>query len=352
MAPPGMSRSPATSAEQPSGHHSATNHWDVGGGILGFPPSRPVTGMSPMPASRPADPPTDLHQSFPRASPLSKLEFPKFDGENPRLWKDRCELYFEVYSVSDALKPRFAALNFTGPAAAWLQTLELRGHVQSWESLHTAVCTRFDRDQYQLHIKQLDNLKQTGSVANYHAKFEQLAHSILLYNNAYDDVYFVTRFLGGLKEEIRAPIALHHPQNLDTASALALLHEEEVEAARRKPVIKSEHKDIVRTGSRVFTTGYRRRSYHKKDDAKLSEKHPPNEKWAKIKASRKAQDLCYTFVFAQPKLGYLDHIIVSLISTRIGPTTDPDLDTRPDRGRTANPMAGGPPSRSAIIKER
>jgi len=39
-------------------------------------------------------------------------------------------------------------------------------------------------------------LKQTGIVAEYYARFEQLAHSILLYNSAYDDVYLVTRFLG------------------------------------------------------------------------------------------------------------------------------------------------------------
>jgi len=35
--------------------------------------------------------------------------------------------------------------------------------------------------------------------------FEKLAHEIFLYNPAYDYVYFVTRFLAGLKEEIIAP---------------------------------------------------------------------------------------------------------------------------------------------------
>lgn len=58
-------------------------------------------------------------------------------------------------------------------------------------------------------LRQLDALKQDGSVAEYQDKFEQLAHGILLYNTAYDDAYFVTLFLGGLKEDIRAPIALH-----------------------------------------------------------------------------------------------------------------------------------------------
>lgn len=127
------------------------------------------------------------------------MDFPKFDGGNPRLWKEQCELYFDIYEVREDMKPRFAALNFVGQVATWLQTIQLRGRLRTWLELHTAVCAHFDRDQYPLQMKQLESLKQIGSVADYHAKFEQLAHSILLYNPAYDDVFFVTRFLGVLK---------------------------------------------------------------------------------------------------------------------------------------------------------
>jgi hypothetical protein len=86
--------------------------------------------------------------------------------------------------------------------------------------MNKAVCGRFDHDQYQLHMKQLDNLRQTTSVAEYHAKFEQLAHSVMLYNPSYDDTFLVVRFLSGLKDEISAPIALHHPKDVDTARPL------------------------------------------------------------------------------------------------------------------------------------
>lgn len=34
-----------------------------------------------------------------RPPPFPKLEFPKFDGSNPRLWQDHCSMYFEVYAV-------------------------------------------------------------------------------------------------------------------------------------------------------------------------------------------------------------------------------------------------------------
>lgn len=55
-----------------------------------------------------------------------------------------------------------------------------------------------------------------------------------MYNDAYDDTYFVTRFVDGLKEEIRSVIALHRPPDVDTASALALLQEEELGRGRSK----------------------------------------------------------------------------------------------------------------------
>ena len=91
------------------------------------------------------------------------------------------------------------------------------------------MCDRFDKDQYQLHIRQHDNLKQTGSVQEYYERFEQLSHNILLYNASYDDTYFVVRFLGGLKEEICSAILLHQPKDVQSASTLALLQETELE---------------------------------------------------------------------------------------------------------------------------
>jgi hypothetical protein len=174
------------------------------------------------------------------------MDYPKFDGDNLRLWREQCEIYFEIYGISEMMKTRFATLNFVGSAALWLQTVQLRGIFQNWEAMHTVVCAHFDKDQYPLHMKQLENLRQTGSVADYQAKFEQLAHSILLYNPAYDDVYFVTKFLSGLKEEIREPITLHRPPNLETAGTLALLQEAELELARPKSQYKSDHRDSTR----------------------------------------------------------------------------------------------------------
>lgn len=143
-------------------------------------------------------------------------------------------MYFEVYAIHLALKTRFAALNFNGPAATWLQTMERKGRITDRAWLCDLVFAKYDKDQYPSMMRQFDSLKQLGSITEYQQKFEELAHGILLYNPANDDTYFVTRFLGGLKEEIRVAIALHRPSDVDTASALALLQEEEIESSKKR----------------------------------------------------------------------------------------------------------------------
>lgn len=153
--------------------------------------------------------------------------------------------------------------------------------------MHKAVCAHFDKDQYPLFMKQLESLKQTGSMAEYQAKFEQLSHSILLYNPSYDDVYFVTRFLGGLKEEIRAPITLHHPPNLETAGTLALLQEAELELSRTKMQSKSEFRDTSTYHSRN-TVGSDRHKF-RKEEAKTVDQAQSNasaDKLSTLKAFR------------------------------------------------------------------
>jgi hypothetical protein len=56
-----------------------------------------------------------------------------------------------------------------------------------------------------------------------------VAWIFIVQHHSYDDTFLVVRFLNGLKDEIRAPIALHRPKDVDTASALTLLQEEEGE---------------------------------------------------------------------------------------------------------------------------
>jgi hypothetical protein len=151
------------------------------------------------------------------------MEFPKFDGSNPRLWRDNAEIYFEEYVVDPSLKTRFVALNFWGVAVSWLQTVQRRGRITDWGTLCELVMAKFDGDQYQLLLNQFEQLHQIGFVQEYQEEFGKLAHGLLLYNNSYDETYFVTRFVAGLRDDIRRVIVLHRPKDVDATSALALL---------------------------------------------------------------------------------------------------------------------------------
>lgn len=111
---------------------------------------------------------------------LPKTDFPKFDGDNPKLWKTNREKYFSMYHVPFDTWSSFATLHFTGNAALWLQTYEELHCVESWAELCVAVHSKFGKDKYQEHLEELENLTQSGGVDDYYSKFEELMHRVLV----------------------------------------------------------------------------------------------------------------------------------------------------------------------------
>jgi len=95
-------------------HSQCFDHQDDCCGFPGTHLLHPVTGMSMRPPPFPFAHRDHDFASSSRSPPFPKMEFPNFDGSNPRLWHDNCEIYFEVYAVDQSLKTKFAALNFQG----------------------------------------------------------------------------------------------------------------------------------------------------------------------------------------------------------------------------------------------
>lgn len=71
------------------------------------------------------------------------------------------------------MRTRFAALNFQGAVATWLQTIKRRGRITDWDRLCELVFSKYDKDQYKTHLRQLEMLQQTGTVMEYQAQFEK-----------------------------------------------------------------------------------------------------------------------------------------------------------------------------------
>jgi hypothetical protein len=88
---------------------------------------------------------------------------------------------------------------------------------------------------------QILNIKQTRTVAGYINKFDDLRHQLLLHDPSASDVFFVTHFIEGLKNDIRSVIALHRPVDMDTVSSLAMMQEEENENGKKKIIQSMNH---------------------------------------------------------------------------------------------------------------
>ncbi|CAD6333416.1 unnamed protein product [Miscanthus lutarioriparius] len=64
---------------------------------------------------------------------LPKINFPPFDGSNPKLWLRRCLDYFEMYLVPCRRWVKVAIMHLSGAAACWLQSMEEQVRSGGWE---------------------------------------------------------------------------------------------------------------------------------------------------------------------------------------------------------------------------
>ena len=84
----------------------------------------------------------------------------------------------------------------------------------------------FGKDQYQSLVRQLFRIKQLGTIAEYIEQFSNLVDQLLTYESVADPLFFSTRFVDGLRDDIRAVVLVQRPSDLDNACILALLQEE------------------------------------------------------------------------------------------------------------------------------
>jgi hypothetical protein len=81
-----------------------------------------------------------------------KLPFPKFDGDNPKLWQSRSKNYFVMSGVDRSNWVCISSMYFEGLVARWLQSVEARANVVGWEDFCRMVHDRFGRDQHEILI--------------------------------------------------------------------------------------------------------------------------------------------------------------------------------------------------------
>jgi hypothetical protein len=88
------------------------------------------------------DPPWDPH---PSNDNLPKMNFPKFDSKNPRMWICNCNDYFEMYDVAPRRWIKVSTMHLSGAAARWFLAVEQQVLTMSWPQFTTLVLERFGK---------------------------------------------------------------------------------------------------------------------------------------------------------------------------------------------------------------
>jgi hypothetical protein len=183
-------------------------------GVLGSAPaSAPVGSASPRAPLPPPPPPPPRHQIHGnQACPppnthdsllhgpdvdqrrhwIPKMDFPKFDGTNARIWLDKCDAYFDLYSIPHDFRVIAASLHMIDKANHWYQNYKLSHGNHTWEHFVVAVSCEFEDNTHRKKTMELLNLRQTGSVADYKNSFDQLVYHIKLYDNTISQIMLVS----------------------------------------------------------------------------------------------------------------------------------------------------------------
>ncbi|XP_057803459.1 uncharacterized protein LOC131018771 [Salvia miltiorrhiza] len=155
--------------------------------------------------------------SFNSGNTVHRIDFPKFNGTNPRGWILKCNTYFKLTAaMPDENMIQLSVHNFEGKALQWLQNFGCENLFSiTWEQFMDVVAARFEDLNEGMIVMEFKNLKQVGTYEEYVEKFEELRACLLLSNRmTYSEEYSSASFISGILEELQGLMLLFKPKTL------------------------------------------------------------------------------------------------------------------------------------------
>ena len=174
---------------------------------------------------------------------FSKLECPRFDGENFRGWLLKIEQFFEADQTRDQDKVRAVMMQLEGKALQWHQRfMKNQGSLMNvtWSQYLLEMRNRFDNNEFIDPMLELVGLKQTHTVEEYYDEFESLLNLLQL-----PDDYTLSIFISNLKLELSKPIRLFYPQSLTHALNLSKQLEAMIFNTPRRPYLPIKNPTVA-----------------------------------------------------------------------------------------------------------
>jgi len=218
------------------------------------------------------------HKSYTLPKPaMPKMDFPDFEGSDPKVWLDNCRDYFELYQIPEGMWVTAARMHLKGKAGKWYQAFKQKNTFRSWTHFCGVIEQEFGSDDFRSSMHDLLALKQTGSIDEYTEQFQALQYSVTMHNAGYDGMFFSQQYVLGLKEDIRGMVEAHRPPDVLQASILA----------------KIQQRTVDRGKSRYPRQPYPPRPYQNKTDPKSAPTSSNLWQDRQLRDYRKANNLCY-----------------------------------------------------------
>ncbi|KAL0313075.1 UNVERIFIED_CONTAM: hypothetical protein Sradi_5706800 [Sesamum radiatum] len=185
-----------------------------------------VLGEAPIPPKE-RTPVSKSDSEFSRGSQshfpsLANMEFPKFNGDDPRGWIRKCQWYFQtIYTIPEEQRVSLASMHLQGKAELWFQGLVEKG-LPNWQQFIEIVYARFEGVDPGAVLGEFNTLQQgSRTVDQYLEKFEELKSHVMIFHSDFPESYYVTCFVNGLRPDIKGPVLSFRPTSLHHAVALS-----------------------------------------------------------------------------------------------------------------------------------
>nr|GEV27092.1 retrotransposon Gag domain, retroviral aspartyl protease [Tanacetum cinerariifolium] len=134
--------------------------------------------------------------------PYNKINFPSFNGGDPRGWFLKAKKYFKYYHIPNEEKVEVASMHLEGDALEQYAWLSIDESITFWEELVQASTTHFGPAEFQNHDEYLCSIKQTDSVQEYKKEFARRSSWV----SNWPDHCLLVVFINGLKEELKSDL--------------------------------------------------------------------------------------------------------------------------------------------------
>ena len=148
----------------------------------------------------------DVGEANPRYCRYSRLECPKFEGEDFEGWLMRLEQYFEVGKMVDGNKVRSVMMQLEGRALHWYQYYAKANRglsCLSWASYLEDMRKRFGKLEFYDPMSDLVSLKQTHTMEEYYENYLSLLNALQLSSE-----YALSIFISNLKSDLAKTLRL------------------------------------------------------------------------------------------------------------------------------------------------